>query len=205
MTLVFAKRLRELRLEKQLSQKEAAKALDVSQALLSHYEKGIRECGLSFVVKVSDFYDVSCDYLLGKTNEKQFIGDILTSKELPTDGEPTFGTLMHTLYCMLERTAQRFDVAIHETRLFQYYMLHTYNCLLLSDESNYLLNKQFSLNPKFANIATEGLIAKLKREMFATDKLDNWEDGVPLCMQTVITEMETYILTIEEAAFSSSK
>ncbi|MDE7389372.1 MAG: helix-turn-helix transcriptional regulator, partial [Lachnospiraceae bacterium] len=38
-----------------------------SQPLLSHYEKGIRECGLDFVVKVADYYDVSCDYLLGRT------------------------------------------------------------------------------------------------------------------------------------------
>ncbi len=41
-----------LRKERGLSQKKAAEELQVSQALLSHYEKGIRECGLEFVVKV---------------------------------------------------------------------------------------------------------------------------------------------------------
>lgn len=56
-----------LRKERGLSQKKAAEELDVSQALLSHYEKGIRECGLDFVVKAAEFYDVSCDYLLGRT------------------------------------------------------------------------------------------------------------------------------------------
>ena len=40
-----------LRKERGLSQKKAAEELQVSQALLSHYEKGIRECGLEFVVK----------------------------------------------------------------------------------------------------------------------------------------------------------
>ena len=41
-------RLSSLRKEKGLSQKEAAAGLGVSQALLSHYENGIRECGLDF-------------------------------------------------------------------------------------------------------------------------------------------------------------
>ena len=40
-----------LRKERGLSQKSAAEQLGVSQALLSHYEKGIRECGLEFVVR----------------------------------------------------------------------------------------------------------------------------------------------------------
>ena len=56
-----------LRKEKGLSQKSAAQQLGISQALLSHYEKGVRECGLDFVVRIADFYDVSTDYLLGRT------------------------------------------------------------------------------------------------------------------------------------------
>ena len=40
-----------LRKEKGISQKQASSDLGISQALLSHYEKGIRECGLDFVVK----------------------------------------------------------------------------------------------------------------------------------------------------------
>lgn len=46
--------------------------LGVSQALLSHYEKGIRECSLDFVVKAADYYNVSCDYLLGKTADREY-------------------------------------------------------------------------------------------------------------------------------------
>ena len=44
-----------LRKEKGISQKQASSDLGISQALLSHYEKGIRECGLDFVVKVADY------------------------------------------------------------------------------------------------------------------------------------------------------
>ncbi len=68
--------LSELRKEKGLSQKEAAAKLGISQALLSHYEKGIRECGQSFLIKVADFYDVTCDYLLGRTSERNDIQNV---------------------------------------------------------------------------------------------------------------------------------
>lgn len=58
-----------LRKEHGISQKKAAADLGISQALLSHYEKGIRECGLDFLVKAADYYKVSCDYLLGRSPE----------------------------------------------------------------------------------------------------------------------------------------
>lgn len=63
----FPRILTLLRKERGISQKEAAGSLGISQALLSHYEKGIRECGLDFLVRVSDFYGVSADYLLGRS------------------------------------------------------------------------------------------------------------------------------------------
>lgn len=63
----FSRVLTLLRKERGLSQKEASVSLGVSQALLSHYEKGIRECGLDFVVRAADYYNVSTDYLLGRS------------------------------------------------------------------------------------------------------------------------------------------
>ena len=70
-----------LRREQKLSQKQVAADLGISQALLSHYEKGIRECGLDFVVKVADYYSVSCDYLLGRSPDRN--GSLLNVEELP--------------------------------------------------------------------------------------------------------------------------
>lgn len=54
-----------LRQEKGLSQRSAAKDLGISQALLSHYEKGAREPGLAFVARAARYYGVSSDFLLG--------------------------------------------------------------------------------------------------------------------------------------------
>lgn len=65
MSAEFANYLALLRRKCGISQREAAAALQVSQALLSHYEKGIREPGLDFVVRAADYYGVSTDLLLG--------------------------------------------------------------------------------------------------------------------------------------------
>lgn len=79
----FPRILTLLRKERGISQKEAAGSLNVSQALLSHYEKGIRECGLDFVVRTADFYGVSCDYLLGRSPERT--GTTISIDEIPED------------------------------------------------------------------------------------------------------------------------
>ncbi|WP_407386439.1 helix-turn-helix domain-containing protein [Ruminococcus sp.] len=72
MNQYFSRNITLLRKEKNLSQKQAAFDLGISQALLSHYEKGVRECGLDFVVKAADYYEVSCDYLLGRTADRAY-------------------------------------------------------------------------------------------------------------------------------------
>lgn len=74
-----------LRKEKKYSQKQVATDLGISQALLSHYEKGIRECGLDFLIKVSDYYSVSCDFLLGRTPERS--GAMLRFDDIPDEEE----------------------------------------------------------------------------------------------------------------------
>ena len=53
----------------------------ISQALLSHYEKGIRECGLDFVIRCADYYHVSCDYLLGRSPDRN--GATLSVEDIP--------------------------------------------------------------------------------------------------------------------------
>ena len=80
----FPRILTLLRKEKGYSQKKVAADLGISQALLSHYEKGIRECGLDFVLRAADYYNVSCDYLLGRTLHRT--GAVLAIQDLPDEG-----------------------------------------------------------------------------------------------------------------------
>ena len=73
-----------LRKERGLSQKQAASDLNISQALLSHYEKGVRECGLDFLVRAAEYYDVSTDYLLGRTVQRtpSTVGELPDSDDI---------------------------------------------------------------------------------------------------------------------------
>ena len=80
MNCEFPKIISNLRKSKGISQKQAAIDLGISQALLSHYEKGIRECGLDFLIKLADYYEVTCDELLGVSRESNAIPkDVLSS------------------------------------------------------------------------------------------------------------------------------
>ena len=63
----FPETLSALRRERNISQRCAAAELGISQALLSHYENGAREPGLCFVCRACDYYGVSADFLLGRS------------------------------------------------------------------------------------------------------------------------------------------
>jgi transcriptional regulator with XRE-family HTH domain len=69
MERTFPDTLSLLRRERNISQRKVAADLNISQALLSHYENGAREPGLSFVCKVCDYYGVSADYLLCRSEQ----------------------------------------------------------------------------------------------------------------------------------------
>ena len=96
----FNRIIKLLRKERGITQKQAAEDLGVSQALLSHYEKGIRECGLDFVVRVADYYNVSCDYLLGRSAERN--GMMLSAEDIPNPDKMKdniyHGSVLPTMY-----------------------------------------------------------------------------------------------------------
>ena len=62
-------RLRELRKARGLSQVKLAMDLNISQNTLSRYENREREAGYDTLIKIADYFDVSIDYLLGRTDE----------------------------------------------------------------------------------------------------------------------------------------
>ena len=62
-------RIRDLREDRDLKQREIAKLLLCDQSLYSKYERGEREMPLHLVVRLAEFYGVSVDYLVGLTDE----------------------------------------------------------------------------------------------------------------------------------------
>jgi len=66
----YLRRLKGLREEKNLNQEEVAKLLNISQRTYSYYENG-RDIPILLLIKLADFYNVSIDYLLNRTNVRK--------------------------------------------------------------------------------------------------------------------------------------
>lgn len=65
-------KIRELRKEKGISQLKLALDLNTSQNTISRYETGEREPGISELIKLAEYFNVSVDYLVGRTENPKF-------------------------------------------------------------------------------------------------------------------------------------
>ena len=62
-------RLKELRLARKMSQQRLALELSMAQNTISRYENGEREPGIDELIRIAYYFDVSVDYLLGRSNQ----------------------------------------------------------------------------------------------------------------------------------------
>ena len=72
----FSERFRELRKEKNMSQREIAAALHMSNSAVAMYETGKRQPDLEALEQIADFFNVDMDYLLGRKNTTHRIMEI---------------------------------------------------------------------------------------------------------------------------------
>lgn len=70
MNTVDITRIKDLRDDLDLKQKELADILGISQRTYSHYENGTRKIPLDILVALADYYNCSTDYMLGRTRKK---------------------------------------------------------------------------------------------------------------------------------------
>lgn len=68
-------RLKELRIDKNLSQAKLAELFNISQQAVSHYEKGVRDIDSALLKNLANFFNVSTDYLLGISDIKNYTDD----------------------------------------------------------------------------------------------------------------------------------
>lgn len=64
----FGQTLNELRLEMNISRRELARRLNVSERLIAYWESGQRECNFDTLIAIADIFSTSVDYLLGRTD-----------------------------------------------------------------------------------------------------------------------------------------
>lgn len=126
-----------LRKERGLSQKQVSADLGISQALLSHYEKGIRECGLDFLVKTAEYYDVSCDYLLGRTPQRN--GSVISASDIPDTNEVSSGSKINIL-CQINK-----KLIMNSTSVIFDILAQLDNKNLTNAVSNYLMSAEYQI------------------------------------------------------------
>lgn len=66
------KRIRDLREDNDLTQKELGEILFCSQRVYSNYERGELDIPTEILIKLANYYNVSVDYLLNRTNNPKF-------------------------------------------------------------------------------------------------------------------------------------
>lgn len=178
----FSKVITQQRKMRKLSQKQVAADLGISQALLSHYEKGIRECGLDFVVKIADYYNVSCDVLLGRspadnTAQKSFAGDNIE-------------TVKNTAQSLLYACKSTGDDEL-EKEIFDFIMLNFYKLFRMINERND--NSIFSI----PQIPAENLADSVIMNLSASIKLKSSSSPINITEKIENNSFETLIKTSE--------
>ena len=64
-------RSQDLRTDADLSQKQLSEILHISQRSYSHYETGSRNIPVEMLIRLANYYDISVDYLVGRTDKKE--------------------------------------------------------------------------------------------------------------------------------------
>ena len=186
----FPRILTLLRKERGISQKEAAGSLGISQALLSHYEKGIRECGLDFLVRVSDFYGVSADYLLGRSPHR-------LGPSLPEEGGTPGGRrqiVLHSiqlLFDLLQACGNR--GLLRDASL--YLMLAVYKLFRILHQANPKNPPGlFSLSPALGSHYAQGVMHLCEGRLAAVSRGERGDGLEP------VADMDKLLLTADALA-----
>lgn len=68
----FSIRLKDLRNSKGLTMMQLAEAIDTTKATISNFENAQRNPSLEMLIKLADYFNVSIDFLIGRTNDPTF-------------------------------------------------------------------------------------------------------------------------------------
>lgn len=102
---MFGERLRLLREENSLTQLELSKQTGIGNVTLSQYEKGTRNPDKDTIIKIAEYFDVTTDYLLGKSNVRKPKGitrfhlkDSMEVQDLPPEAIEEFENMLDYLH-----------------------------------------------------------------------------------------------------------
>ena len=78
----YVKRIRDLREDNDKTQLEIAQMLETSQTMYARYERGANELPIRHLLALADYYNVSTDYILGRTDNPAFNWNIKMQKNI---------------------------------------------------------------------------------------------------------------------------
>ena len=187
----YSERLVELRTEKGISQKAAAADLGISQALLSHYEKGIREFNMDFLCRVADYYGVTADYVLGRTQSRSG----LNSTELDDREEDSvFNT--RSIYRAAIMTHERMNAGSAQAGEYAdiLYAITLYRVLFSAAQKGYIPKRWFTFQPKYAQASALALTETFLNDFpEKTVNARRYGGPEPKSIEAVIKGIETII------------
>lgn len=93
---IFSKRLCEFRRERNLTLKNVGNAINCNRQAISNVERGKKPASLDMVIALADFYEVSIDYLLGKSLST-------LSCTNSCSGDKLFGVMNNLVFCFFHR------------------------------------------------------------------------------------------------------
>lgn len=189
----FSVILSQLRKERGISQKKAAVDLGISQALLSHYEKGIRECGLDFVIKCSEYYGVTTDYLLGVSASRNGMNDEYLSSIDVKSGK-SIGTLSQATKYLLDiaATSNSSDV---KNFVYDYCLLSVYRGALTLAKAGVLPKEMFKIDYTIArDLASAAIAVHDAKFVLIEDKSRTGESVQPSALTDLVQQAETFIV-----------
>ena len=190
----FAQVLSRLRKERGISQKKAASDLGISQALLSHYEKGIRECGLDFVIRCSEYYGVTADYLLGISENRTGMDlSFVTEDNMEMSSVQTLAAAANMLLKIIA-TAKAVRTSKY---IFDYYTLCVYRGALTMAKAGILPKEMFKLDFNLGReLASAAIAVEDARFVFIEDKSRTGTDlSEKTALHEIIENAEEHILT----------
>ncbi len=188
---IFASRLTELRKNKNISQKQAAKDLGISQALLSHYENGVRECGLNFAVRAANYYNVTCDYLLGNSKSTVNLDTGIAVADIPEDSTMSTDTIVRAALVLGGRLAKDEELLKYITSV---YGLSTYLILYAGVKRGVLPAAWASsnlMNPDVANYLVNSISNEMRNVKTGPKKTT--KEQAPACVTTIESWTNDYL------------
>ena len=81
----FGERLRHLRTERNVHQRELGELLELSPSAIGSYERNLREPSYMHLVRIADLFGVSIDFLLCRTDERLTVASYITQDSIPLD------------------------------------------------------------------------------------------------------------------------